>query len=129
MEKSSAKSPWVGVVTTGGTYLLSEVERERDESRAREGGTLERTPLAPGEGTWSVFALKAVEERDALREENDSLKKEVARLKQREDEALALVSKLRSALKAYYHECCCQHEAMDAVNIEAYRLIRQEEQE
>ena len=29
----------------------------------------------PGEGTWSVFAQKVVEQRDALREENTRLRK------------------------------------------------------
>lgn len=38
---------------------------------------LERTPLAPGEGTWSVFAQKVVEERDAAREEVARLRAEV----------------------------------------------------
>ena len=29
----------------------------------------------PGEGTWSVFAMKVVEERDALQHENSNLRK------------------------------------------------------
>lgn len=35
---------------------------------------IERSPLAPGEGTWSVFAQKVVEERDALKEVVQTLK-------------------------------------------------------
>lgn len=38
---------------------------------------IERSPLAPGEGTWSVFAQKVVEERDAAREEAARLRAEV----------------------------------------------------
>jgi hypothetical protein len=34
----------------------------------------ERSPLAPGEGTWSVFAQKVVRERDALKEVVENLK-------------------------------------------------------
>lgn len=37
---------------------------------------IERSPLAPGEGTWSVFAEKVVAERDAAREEVERLRKE-----------------------------------------------------
>lgn len=60
----------------------------------------------PGEGTWSVFAQKVVEERDVAREH---------------------VAILRKALKAYYHECQCQRTEMDNVNILAYRALRETE--
>lgn len=42
---------------------------------------LERSPLAPGEGTWSVFAQKVVSERDAAREEIIKIRKEVVALR------------------------------------------------
>lgn len=35
----------------------------------------ERSPLAPGEGTWSVFAMKVVQERDEARAEIERLDK------------------------------------------------------
>ena len=57
----------------------------------------------PGEGTWSVFAEKVVEERDRAREQ---------------------VAMLRQALKTYYHECKCQHAEMDEVNRQAYAALR-----
>lgn len=41
---------------------------------------IERSPLAPGEGTWSVFAQKVVAERDAAREEVARLRAENERL-------------------------------------------------
>jgi hypothetical protein len=46
---------------------------------------IERSPLAPGEGTWSVFAQKVVRERDDAREE-------VARLRALQEELLAALS-------------------------------------
>ena len=67
---------------------------------------LERSPLAPGEGTWSVFAQKVVRERDEAREQ---------------------VALLRKALKAYYHECLCQRPGMDEVNKLAYRALQETE--
>lgn len=75
---------------------------------ARGNGQLskERSPLAPGEGTWSVFAEKVVRERDEAREH---------------------VALLRKALKAYYHECLCQRPGMDEVNKLAYRALRETE--
>lgn len=42
---------------------------------------LERSPLAPGDGTWSVFAQKVVAERDAAREEVARLRVENERLR------------------------------------------------
>jgi hypothetical protein len=46
---------------------------------------IERSPLAPGEGTWSVFAQKVVRERDDAREE-------VARLRALQEELVAALS-------------------------------------
>jgi hypothetical protein len=43
---------------------------------------LERSPLAVGEGTWSVFAQKVVKERDGARAEADRLR---AALAERQD--------------------------------------------
>jgi hypothetical protein len=42
---------------------------------------LERSPLAPGEGTWAVFAEKVVGERDEALAEVERLKQEIATLK------------------------------------------------
>lgn len=42
---------------------------------------IERSPLAPGEGTWSVFAQRVVAERDAAREEAARLTDEIKRLR------------------------------------------------
>lgn len=45
----------------------------------------------PGEGTWSVFAQKVVEERDALREEVTKLRAERRQLRARLVECLPWV--------------------------------------
>lgn len=157
---------------------------------------LERSSLAPGEGTWSVFAEKVVRERDELQarlgeilgaedicskvgrpclkcmesfgqklakveSERDVLasrlahaeadaeqaihheqvqraeavsaaldERNVARSERDEarrerDEALALLAKMRGALSDYYSECKCEHEAIDAVNMRAYRALHE----
>lgn len=49
----------------------------------------------PGEGTWSVFAQKVVEERDAAREEVARLRAEVAALRAERDDARAENAQLR----------------------------------
>ena len=53
---------------------------------------IERSPLAPGEGTWSVFAEKVVAERDAAREE-------AARLTECNDAMREPMRKLRDAMQ------------------------------
>lgn len=39
------------------------------------------------------------------------------------DEALAQLAKVRQALSDLYSECKCEHEAIDAVNMKAYRAL------
>ena len=62
--------------------------------RARR-AQIERSPLAPGEGTWSVFAQKVVAERDAAREE-------VARLRATLDAVMGACDAECAACGAYY---------------------------
>lgn len=52
---------------------------------------IERSPLAPGEGTWSVFAQKVVAERDAAREEAARLRAEIDSLVEAADAARLLL--------------------------------------
>lgn len=103
--------------------------------------TLERSPLAPGEGTWSVFAQKVVRERDDARAEiercHDSLRNADATIhaayrerdayRSERDRAWEHVALLRKALKSYYHECQCQRSEMNDVNVLAYRALRETE--
>jgi len=103
--------------------------------------TLERSPLAPGEGTWSVFAQKVVRERDDAREEvqrlrqlvdgyvadSNRLARERDAYRAERDDAREQVALLRKALKAYYHECQCQRSEMNDVNVLAYRALRETE--
>lgn len=52
-----------------------EAQQRIDAALAEPVGTApERSPLAPGEGTWSVFAMKVVQERDEARAEIERLK-------------------------------------------------------
>ena len=70
------------------------------------------------DGTWSVFAEKVVRERDDARDEAAQLKAQLA-------VAMADFEQSLVALKAYYHECRCQHEAMASVTASAYAVIQQ----
>ena len=85
----------------------------------------------PGEGTWSVFAQKAVAERDELRSEVARLKdagevlvRSMVRMTQERDLAHDHVVMLREALKGYYHECQCQRAVMQDVTKMAYAALR-----
>lgn len=69
------------------------------------------------DGTWSVFAEKVVQERDEARDEVARLEKQLVAARADSEQLLVL-------LKAYYHECQCRHEAVDAVNMRAYAAIR-----
>lgn len=103
--------------------------------------TLERSPLAPGEGTWSVFAEKVVRERDDAREEVQRLRRlvdgyvadgnrlagERDAYRSERDRAWEHVALLRKALKSYYHECQCQRSEMNDVNVLAYLALRETE--
>ena len=111
-----------------------------DEGTAKR-ETLERSPLAPGEGTWSVFAQKVVRERDDAREEvqrlrqlvdgyvadGNRLARERDAYRAERDDAREQVALLRKALKSYYHECQCQRSEMNDVNALAYRALRETE--
>ena len=60
----------------------------------------------PGEGSWSVFAGKVVEERDAARAEVERLRAEIERLKQEPEllraELISLANAARKALADAY---------------------------
>ena len=60
----------------------------------------------PGEGSWSVFAGKVVEERDAARAEGERLRAEIERLKQEPEllraELISLANAARNALADAY---------------------------
>jgi hypothetical protein len=74
--------------------------------------TLERSPLAPGEGTWSVFAQKVVRERDDAREKIVSLEAEL-------DEANAEIERLR-----WDNEMACENTPHSACECAGCALAR-----
>jgi len=85
-------------------YLLAEVDRLRAmlpptaHSGVRNG---------PGEGSWSVFSEKVVEERDSARAEVEKLSAEIERLKQEPEllraELISLTNAARKALADAYN--------------------------
>lgn len=63
----------------------------------------------PGEGTWSVFAAKVVEERDRLRGVCDLRLHIMERLEKERDEALAEVERLKAQRLERHLESWEQH--------------------
>ena len=77
----------------------------------------------PGEGTWSVFAAKVVEERDALREKVSSLEAErvpdeqrpteIRRQSARATRSMAKLAAVAKLLVANGCDCDCEHHYED----------------
>lgn len=85
------------------TELFSEIGRlnirlnERDKEIERLKGLMppdERGPGFVGQGSWSVFAEKVVEERDALREELAAKDKEIERLRGERPDVVAWLRRM-----------------------------------
>jgi len=64
-----------------------------------------RSPLAPGEGTWSVFACKVVEERDQAIEERNTALSEVDRLQTEVAQLQHKVNFKEAQLRAHETNC------------------------
>lgn len=77
---------------------------------------LERSPLAPGDGTWSVFAQRVVEERDAAREE-------VTRLRAERDDAIEQARRLDELYEAACADIGDLQGKMDRLRAEVDSLV------
>lgn len=77
---------------------------------------IERSPLAPGEGTWSAFAQKVVAERDAAREE-------VARLRAERDDAIEQARRLDELYEAACADIGDLQGKMDRLRAEVDSLV------